>query len=183
MDNGKWKIIKIKKFFLSLSILHFTFYIFVVGCGYKPSSVYQDKILGDNIKPIVEIDVESPRETIFLKDAINDAIYTILGKNVCVDNCNTKMIINANSSSFTPLDYDENGFPILYRSTVVLKVKVIDKNKKTFSYIVDGSYDFKVSTDSVITDQVKLDAFKKASINALNKLFAKITKNGTYNDN
>jgi len=106
-----------------------------------------------------------------------------LGKNLCENNCDTIIKINANSSSLTPLDYDENGFPILYRSSVVLNAEVIDKNKSKRNYTVSGSYDFKVTTDSVITDQLKLDAFKKASINALNKLFAKITKDGAENDN
>lgn len=106
-----------------------------------------------------------------------------MGKNLCENNCDTIIKINANSSSLTPLDYDENGFPILYRSSVVLNAEVIDKNKSKRNYTVSGSYDFKVTTDSVITDQLKLDAFKKASINALNKLFAKITKDGAENDN
>jgi len=126
----------------------------------------------------VDIDPASPRETIFLKDALNDAVYTILGKNVCQNNCDTIIKINPKSSSLTPLDYDENGFPVLYRSSVVLKATLKDKFGKKREYSVTGSYDFKVTSDSVITDQLKLDAYKKASINALNKLFAKITKDG-----
>jgi len=157
--------------------------LLLIGCGYKPSSYYQNKIIGKNIKAVVEIDPANPRETIFLKDALNDAVYTILGKNLCENNCDTIIKINASSSNLTPLDYDENGFPVLYRSSVVLKAEVIDKNKSKRNYTVSGSYDFKITTDSVITDQLKLDAFKKASINALNKLFAKITKDGAENDN
>ena len=132
---------------------------------------------------MVDIDPAKPRETIFLKDALNDAIYTILGKNVCTQNCDTTIIINPNSSSITPLDYDENGLPILYRSSVVLKAKIIDKNGKVRNYTVSGTYDFKISTNSILTDQITLEAYKRASINALDKLFAKITKDGASNDN
>ncbi|WP_457561228.1 LPS assembly lipoprotein LptE [Caminibacter sp.] len=162
-----------RKFFLFI----FSFFLFV-GCGYKPSSVYQSNILGKNIKPEVMIDPANPRETIFLKDAVNDAVYTLLGDNVCTKNCDSVMTVNANSSSVTPIDYDQNGIPVLYRSTVVLNVTIKDKNGKKRNYTVSGIYDFKVSADSILTDQAKLDAYKNASINALNKLFAEIAKDG-----
>jgi len=174
MGNGKWKI---KKYFISLSILHFTFYIFI-GCGYKPSVEYQEKVLGNRIKPVVEIDVKNPRETIFLKDAINDAIYTIFGKDICYSNCDSIMKINSYSSSLSILDYDQNGYPILYRSNVNLNVTIIDKSKKSKNYNVTGTYDFKVESQGVLNDEAKLNAYKNASINALNKLFALIAKDG-----
>ena len=161
----------------------FFFLFFLIGCGYKPSTLYQQTILGDKIKPVVEIDPKNPRETIFLKDAVNDAIYSILGQNVCFKDCNTIMNVSAASSLIYPLDYDENGLPILYRSKVVLNVKLTDKNNKNRFYSVTGIYDFRVTSDSVVTDQIKLNAYKRASLNALNKLFAEITKDGIKNDN
>jgi hypothetical protein len=59
-----------------------------------------------------------------------------------------------------------------------LQAKIIDKNNKKRIYVVKGTYDFATSPNSVINDQIKLNAFKKASINALNKLIALITKDG-----
>ena len=177
MDNKKWKIIN-KKFFLSFSILHFSFYIFVIGCGYKPSSVYQEKILGNNIKVNVNIDVKNPRETIFLKDAVLDAVYTLLGKDVCYQNCDSVMTIDPRSFSLEILDYDQNGFPVLYRSVVSLSVRIKDKNGKIRNYNVSGSYDFRIASNSIIDDETKLNAYKNASVNALNKLFAEIAKDG-----
>jgi len=156
----------------------FLLFLFLLGCGYKPSSYYQNKILGENIQVKVEIDPKNPRETIFLTDAVNDAVYTVFNKNLCFQNCDTILEVNPNSSSIEALDFDENGYPILYRSKVVLKVKLIDKYKKTRTYTVEGRYDFSVAPQSILTDQIKLDAYKKASINALNILFAKITKDG-----
>jgi len=158
--------------------IFFLFFLFLIGCGYKPSSVYQDKILGNNINAKVTIDPKSPRETIFLTDAVNDAIYSVFNKNLCFNNCDTTIEVNPNSSSLIPLDYDQNGYPILYRSKVVLKVKLKDKNNKTRNYVVNGTYDFNVAPQSVLTDQIKLEAYKKASINALNRLFARITQDG-----
>jgi len=174
MDNRKWKI---KKYFVSLFILHFTFYIFI-GCGYKPSSNYQKKIIGNNINAVVDIDVKNPQKTVFLKDALNDAVYTIFGANIDEKSANTTIKLVIISSSLEPLDYDKNGFPILYRSIVNLRAYVTDKQNKKRVYSVSGTYDFTVSSNSVINDQVKLDSFKKASVNALNKLLSLITKDG-----
>ncbi len=167
---------KLKK--ISFYILHFTFVVFLIGCGYKPSSVYQEKILGNNIKVIVNIDVKNPRETIFLKDAVLDAVYTLLGENVCNYNCDSTMVINPQSSSLEVLDYDRNGYPVLYRSIVHLTADIIDKNGKKRHYSVDGTYDFRIKSQSLIDDETRLNAFKNASINALNKLFANLAKDG-----
>jgi hypothetical protein len=154
----------------------------LVGCGYKPSSVYLNKIIGKDIQAIVEISPQKPKESAFLKDALNDAVYSVFNANLVNNNADTKIILSIYSSSLTPLDYDENGFPILYRSAVTLKAKVIDKHSKTHIYTVNGNYDFAISANSIINDQIKFDSFKQASINALNKLLAEITKDGVKHD-
>jgi hypothetical protein len=164
-------------------IFHFTFFILLIGCGYKPSSYYQNKIIGKNIEAIVDISAKNPRESTFLKDALNDAIYSVFGADIANKNANTKIILSISSSSLEALDYDENGFPILYRSAVTLIAKVIDKYGKRHKYTVSGNYDFAISPNSVINDQLKLDSFKQASINALNILLAEITKDGAKYDN
>ena len=155
-----------------------SFVFFLLGCGYKPSNIYQERILGKNIKVVVNIDVKNPRETIFLKDAVLDAVYTLLGENVCQENCDSTMVITPRSYSLEVLDYDENGYPVLYRSIVTLNVKITDKNKKIRSYTLNGSYDFRISANSIIDDETRLNAYKNASIDALNKLFANIAKDG-----
>jgi len=76
------------------------------------------------------------------------------------------------------LDYDKNGFPSLYRANVSLSVTLIDKNKKVHNYSVSGIYDFRVESNSIINDETKLNAYKQAMLNALNKLFALIAKDG-----
>jgi len=88
------------------------------------------------------------------------------------------MIITPNYSSLIVLDYDKNGYPILYRSVVTLSVTIKDKNGKIRHYNVSGSYDFRVESQGVLSDEARLNAYKNASINALNKLFALIAKAG-----
>jgi len=168
IENGKWKI----------KIIFFSLFFIFTGCGYKPSIRYQDNLLSNKIKVENRIDVKNPRETIFLRDAINDAIFTILNKNVCYENCDTILKINSANYSLSVLDYDKNGFPSLYRANVNLSVTLIDKNEKSHNYNVSGIYDFRVESNSVINDEVKLNAYKQATINALNKLFALIARDG-----
>jgi len=159
-------------------IFFFLFFLALVGCGYKPSIRYQNNLLSEKIKVENKIDIKSPRETIFLRDAINDAIFTILNKNICYENCDTILKINSANYSLSVLDYDKNGFPSLYRANVSLSVTLIDKNKKSHNYSVSGIYDFRVESNSIINDETKLNAYKQATINALNKLFALIAKDG-----
>ena len=161
----------------------FPILLLFIGCGYKPSSVYQEKIIAKDIKAVVNINSKNPKKDAFLKDALHDAVYTIFDANLVDNNENTTIILYLLSSSINPLDYDENGFPILYRSEVKLKAKVIDKNKKVRFYNITGKYDFAVTANSVLNNQIKFDAFKKASIDALNKLLAKITIDGASYDN
>ena len=152
--------------------------LFFIACAYKPSIEYQNKLIGNSVRVKVDIDVRNPRESIYLKDAVIDAVYSILNKNVCFENCSTTLIIKPNYSSIGVLDYDENGYPILYRSKVILKTTLIDKNGVKRNYLVSGIYDFRVESQSVINDETKLDAYKNASINALNKFFATLAKDG-----
>jgi len=159
------------------------FILLLVGCGYKPSDYYQHKIIGKEIKPVVKISAKIPKKTIFLKDALNDAIYTVFNANISNENPNTVIILDIISDNLEALDYDKNGFPILYRSNVSIKATVTDKYGKKHVYKIKSSYDFAVSANTIINDQLKYDAFKQASINALNKLLAKITEDGIKNGN
>ena len=95
----------------------------------------------------------------------------------------SKIIIHKIFANLNILDYDENGFPILYRSEVVLKVTFVSKYGKYFNYILKGNYDFSITSDSIVDEELKLEAYKKATINALNQLLTKITKEGAFYDN
>jgi len=163
---------------LRIKVIFFFLFLILTGCGYKPSIKYQDNLLSEKIKVENKIDIKNPRETIFLKDAINDAVFTILNKNLCYENCDTILKIHSANYYLSVLDYDKNGFPSLYRANVSLNVTLIDKNKKSYNYEVSGIYDFRVESNSIINDETKLNAYKQATINALNKLFALIAKDG-----
>jgi len=166
------------------AIFKWFFPLFFISCAYEPSNVYQKEIISNKIKTTVEISTKKPKESAFLTDALNEAVYTVFGSEIDNKNPTTKITLKLSSSSLNTLDYDENGFPILYRSSVNLKAIIKNlKTKKTYTYNVRGNYDFAVSANSIINDQLKFNAFQKASTNALNKLLAEITKDGAKNDN
>ncbi len=162
-------------------ILFFLPFLFI-GCGYKNSYYYQQKILSTKISPKVNISIQNPKESIFLKDALIDAIYTVFRGEIKKD-AKTKIEVNLNGFSLDAIDYDKNSYPILYRSKVYLRVKLIDKYKKVHFYTINGSYDFAIQSNTVINETTKLEAFKIASINALNQLLVEITKDGVNYDN
>ncbi len=163
---------------VSLSVLLF----FILGCGYRPSSDYQNRVLGDAISPSLKIDITAPQTSIFIKDALRVAIFTVFGKNID-KNATSQINVTSLNANLSSVDYDVNGFANLYRATVVLNCIFIDKFNKKHFLTVSGTYDFSVTNQSILDDQLKLNAYKVAAINALDILYAKITKIGAFYDN
>ena len=143
-----------------------------MGCGYKPADRYHREILGDNIDLAYKVSAENPEEGIFIKDGFIENIYTTLHDKL--GEGGSKVKITSSKGSLSPLDYDTKGYPIVYRSSVTIKVKITSPNGKTRTYSATGDYDFAVTAKGVVNHQLKLSAFKKATTSAINKLLAKI---------
>ena len=159
--------------------LIFIFSLLLIGCGYKPSTYYTSPLLGDKIYTQVSIDIKNPTDAIFLKDAVNQAVYSVFNaKLVSKNEADTIMIFNLNSVSISPIDYDKNGYPILYRASASLSVNVKMANNTTKSYSGSGSYDFSIVSNSVLSDDLKHNAIKQAFIKALQIIEFKIAQGG-----
>jgi hypothetical protein len=166
------------KIALSFLLLAFS----LIGCGYKPSSQYTTPILGNSINTEVDIDVENPTDSIFLKDALNESVFSIF--NAKVDkNGKSKIKLKINSSDITVLDYDANGYPVLYRASAEITAYVTDVNGTLNKYSGSGNYDFSLNSNSVLSDNLKHNALKEAFIRALQEIEFKIAKKGIENDN
>jgi predicted nucleic-acid-binding Zn-ribbon protein len=156
-------------------ILSFLVILFI-GCGYKPSSVYQKEIVGDRIYTDVKVNIENPKDSIFLKDAVNQSIITIFGGVLSSkEKSNTQITLKVNSNTFTAIDYDENGYPILYRVTSSITTKIIDKSNKSHIFTSSGNYDFAIDANSVISDNLKHTAIRQSLLRALEELSVKIS--------
>ena len=149
--------------------------LFFVGCGYKPTSEYISKNLGNSIKPVVDINIQNPEDAIFLKDALNEAIVNDYDANI-----SNKAIsiyrLSVSSTSISAIGFDANGYPILYRASVNLRASVKDKRGVINNYSAHGTYDFSIKSNSILDDNAKHNAIKEAYLQALRIIEFKIAQ-------
>ena len=79
---------------------------------------------------------------------------------------------------FRPLQYNENGYIIVYRAGIVIGVTRDIKGKKKV-YTSTGNYDFTIEPNAVITDTQRFEAISKASLKALDSFVAQVGAEGT----
>ena len=157
------------------------FALSLVGCGYKPTTTYTSPILGDKIYTEVKINVKNPVDSVFLKDALNEAVVAVFDAKIENKNYNSKIELKVNSISISVIDYDKNGYPILYRSKTSITATIFDKNNLLGSYSASGSYDFSIDTNAVLSDDIKHNAIKEAFLKALQMIEFKIAQKGIKN--
>lgn len=145
------------------------------GCGYKPSSGFTKKALGVKIFTEVAIPIDNPESSILIKDIINEAIITKYGSRLSSKNeADATITIKKANFSIDGLQKDEYGFTVFYRSSATLDVEVQTRDKKN-SFTVSGTYDFFVTSESIISEEKRLDSFKFATIKALDEIGAKLS--------
>jgi hypothetical protein len=149
------------------------------GCGYKPSSKYSRKVVGEKISTSVIISAQDPENTVIIKDAVDSAVVEIFHASLTSkENSDTHLSLNISVPRYTPIQYDSDGFVIAYRATIVLGILRESKNiiKR---YSAKGTYDFSVDPNAVITDQERFDAIKYSSIKAISSFIAQISAEGS----
>lgn len=150
-----------------------------VGCGYKPSSYYTKRVLGQNIYAQVKISRTDPRNSVIIKDAINEAILTrFLGRLTTKEKADTVLNIKFNSVSFKPVLYDASGYVVSYKSKVSLKISYKRKGKVVKILSTSGEYDFPIEANSVISDTKRFEAIRYASLDAINEFVSAVSVQG-----
>ncbi len=167
----------IKKF-KKVSLLIFTFIFsvaFLAGCGYKPTSSYAKQKIQGNVYVDVIIDLEDPKNSVLVKDALNEIVVSKFGRRLVdkKDLADTLMTIELGSVSNTELQKDEDGYVNLYRTNVSINVKYDGPNGEG-NVNVSGSYDFSLADGSTISDVKRFEAIKTASNKALEEFISKI---------
>ena len=171
---------------LRKSIINLKFFVLgllLVGCGYKPTTTYTTPILGENIYTKVEVNIKNPIDSIFLKDALNEAVVSVFNAKIGLENsANSSINLTINSVNIYAIDYDKNGYPILYRAQTSISAGIIDINKTYNSYSASGSYDFSIASNAVLSDDIKHNAIKEAFLKALQMIEFKIAQKGIKSD-
>ena len=160
---------------LFLSIL----VISIFGCGYKPSAKYARNAIGEKISTSVIISAQDPENTVIIKDAIDSAILEVFHASLTSRELSqTHLDISIGEPSYTPVQYDSNGYVIAYRTTIILTIvrTHADSSKK---YIAKGTYDFSIVANAIITDQQRFDAIKFSSAKAIKSFIAQVSAEGS----
>ncbi len=156
--------------------------LFLIGCGYKPTTDYTTPLLGNKILTNVEIDIKNPGDSIYLRDALNESVVNDYDAKLNDNNSTSKIRLKVNSTSVSAIGYDGNGYPILYRANASITAYVTDIRNVITTYTASGSYDFATTADSIIDDNTKHNAIKQAFIQALRIIEFKIAAK-EMNDN
>jgi len=148
------------------------------SCGYKPSAKYSRVVVGERISASVIISAQDPENTVLIKDAVDSAIMEVFHANLTTRALSqTHLEFRINNPSYSPLQYDADGYVIAYRAKIVFMVnRYRDEVIKT--YATKGSYDFSIVANAVITDQERFNAIKYSSEKAIKSFIAQVSAEG-----
>ena len=151
----------------------------LTSCGYRPSSKFSRDVLGEKISTSVIISQVDPENTVIIKDAVDQAVIDVFHASL-VDSkdADTHLTLRISNPSYSPLQYNDNGFIISYRATITLMIRRESKNLiKNYTSI--GNYDFSVVPNAVLTDQERFDAIKFSSIKAISSFVSQVSAEGS----
>jgi len=149
----------------------FTAALLLVGCGYRPTVHYTKKVLGQKIYTTISIPVEDPESSLLIIDAINEAVVSKFQSSLCDSKTEADTILEIKTAAFSTsgLQKDDKGYTVLYRTTSTLGI-VLKTKKLTRTFKVSGIYDFAVTSDSLVSEEKRLESFRLATLKALDEV-------------
>lgn len=140
------------------------------GCSYKPVTVWTKEALGDQVYVEVAVSPTDPENTVFIKDAVMQAVRTELGSSLSTKEASRSQIyVKLQSVSFAPMQRDGQGYVVSYRTTTSLSFQVYDRDGQTKSFSTSGSYDFAIEPSSVISESKRFESIKESSAKAIDQ--------------
>jgi len=160
-----------KKLLIILTIL-------LSGCGYRPSSHFTPKTIGQKVYTEVDISLSDPQNAILLKDALHKALYSRFKSRVSTKkDANSMIKVTYQSLKFIPLQYDRNGYVVYYQAHISLRFQFIKGDKKEERVIV-GRYEFPIRPSAIISTSLRFQAIERGSMKALDKFIAYLESKG-----
>jgi len=160
-------------------LFSFAILFMVAGCGYAPASHYAKNVVGESVSTEVVISMEDPKNTVIIKDAVDTAIITKFRTSLVSKNSSkTHLKFVLSSVTFTPLQYDINGYVITYRTTVSMAIERISESSSG-NYAVSGVYDFNIEPQAIISDQARFEAIRLSSQKAIDVFVAQVSAQGS----
>lgn len=160
------------------TVLFFLIVLLFTSCGYKPSSQFARGVIGKKVYATVEIYIADPENAVIIKDALFQALLSRFRVSVVKEIASqTHLDVRLSSLSFSPIEYDENGYVVAKRATVHLSIKR-EKNQTVKNYAVSGTYDFAIEPNGLVSDTERFKAIKEASLKAIDGFVTKLAVEG-----
>lgn len=154
--------------------------LLLAGCGYRPTSRAVKSAVGESVSTQVIISMQDPDNTVLLKDALNEAAVNRFRTRLTDRrHAQSHLVIALRTIKFIPIRYDTNGYVISYRAIVTL---VIDRTSgaEQKRYVSQGSYQFTIEPNAVISDIVRYDAIRFGAQKALDGFVAEVAAEGAF---
>jgi len=152
--------------------------LLLLGCGYKPSSHFIPKIIGQKVYTEVDISISDPENAVLLKDSLQKALYSRLKSVVSTKKEADSMIkLTYQSLKFIPLQYNKNGYIVYYQAYISLRFQFTKGDKKEDRVII-GRYEFPIRPSAIISTSLRFQAIQKGSMRALDEFIAYLESKG-----
>jgi len=152
--------------------------LFFSACGYKPSSVYARKVIGEKVSTSIIISSSDPENSVIIKDAVDSAIISIFHSSLKKrKDSTTHLVISLKTPTYVPIEFDNNGFVIAYRMSLLLKIKRT-RNGVSKMYTSKGTHDFSITPNAIVTDQERFEAIKFSAQKAIHSFIAQTSVDG-----
>jgi hypothetical protein len=152
--------------------------LLLTSCGYKPSSHYTKKIVGENVYTEVEVSLSDPENAVLIKDALNRALYRRLkSKATRKRDADSSIYVAYDNIRFVPLQYNKNGYVVHYQAYITLGFTFI-KGEVTEKRQIVGRYEFPIRPSAIISNDLRFKAIEQGSIKALDQFIAYISAKG-----
>jgi hypothetical protein len=161
------------KFHLSLLIV-----LNFLSCGYKPSSKFARNIIGETISTNIIISAQDPENTVIIKDAVDEAIIEVFHASLRDKaSSDTHLVLSIVTPTYVPIVYDEHGFVIGYRMNITLHIQRYHDGVEK-KYHANGTYDFAVEPNAIVTDQERFEAIRFSAAKAIRSFVAQVSAEG-----
>ena len=148
------------------------------ACGYRPSSHFTKKILGEKVYTEVEVSHSDPENAVLIKDALNRALYSRLkSKATRKSDAESTLYIAYDKMQFLPIQYDKNGYVVYYQANITLGFTFI-KGDVTEKRQIIGRYEFPIRPSAIISNDLRYKAIEQGSRKALDQFIAYLSAKG-----
>jgi hypothetical protein len=149
--------------------------VIFTACGYKPASTYAKKEINGKVFVNLNVNIEDPKNSVIIKDAMTELLVHKLDSKLVAKKELADTIVNVtlDSTSFSALQYDTDGYVKLYKATSSIIVNYKNKEQSR-NFKVSGTHDFSIDSGGTISDTKRFEAIKIAATKALDEVISKI---------